>query len=114
MMNRISKSTIAPKRILQEDVMFEMSSPSRGLRAVSAAAFGVALAALGSIALAAQDRYTLQVPNGLSFSEFRGYEKWQVVAASHSDGLVEGILAHPMMTDGDPAGFPAHRKQAPH
>jgi hypothetical protein len=32
------------------------------------------LAALGGIALAAQDKYTLQVPNGLAFSEFRGYE----------------------------------------
>ncbi len=31
---------------------------------------------LGSIALAAQDKYTLKVPNGLAFSEFRGYENW--------------------------------------
>jgi hypothetical protein len=29
---------------------------------------------LGSMALAAQDKYTLKVPNGLAFSEFRGYE----------------------------------------
>ena len=37
----------------------------------------VLLAVLGSISIAAQDRYTLQVPNGLAFSEFRGYENWQ-------------------------------------
>ncbi len=39
-------------------------------------------AALGGLALAAQDRYTLQVPGGLAFSEFRGYENWQLVAAA--------------------------------
>ena len=30
--------------------------------------------AVGGMALAAQDKYTLQVPNGLAFSDFRGYE----------------------------------------
>jgi hypothetical protein len=34
----------------------------------------VSLAVVGGIALAAQDKYTLQVPNGLAFSEFRGFE----------------------------------------
>ena len=33
----------------------------------------VSLAVFGSMALAAQDKYTLKVPNGLAFSEFRGY-----------------------------------------
>jgi hypothetical protein len=32
------------------------------------------LLAVFSMALAAQDKYTLKVPNGLAFSEFRGYE----------------------------------------
>src|SRR4051812_5524308 len=32
----------------------------------------VTLAALGGIALAAQDKYTVQVPGGLAFSDFRG------------------------------------------
>ena len=36
----------------------------------------VALAALAGMAVAA-DRYTLRVPNGLAFSDFRGYEDWQ-------------------------------------
>ncbi len=26
------------------------------------------------VAISAQDRYTLKVPNGVAFSEFRGYE----------------------------------------
>jgi hypothetical protein len=37
---------------------------------------------------AAQDKDTVQVPNGLAFSEFRGYEDWQAVAVSHTDDLI--------------------------
>jgi hypothetical protein len=32
------------------------------------------LAVLGGIALAAQDRYTLKIPDGLAFSDFQGYD----------------------------------------
>ena len=32
------------------------------------------LAVLGGSAISAQDRYTVKVPGGLAFSEFRGYE----------------------------------------
>ena len=37
----------------------------------------VVLAALGGAAISAQDKYTVKVPGGLAFSEFRGYEGWQ-------------------------------------
>ena len=40
-----------------------------------------ALFAFGA-AIAAQDKYTLQVPGGLAFSEFKGYENWQSVSLS--------------------------------
>ena len=59
----------------------------------------VSLAVLGGIALAAQDKYTVKVPDGLAFSEFRGYEGWQVVATSQNDNLVAVILANPVMID---------------
>jgi len=39
------------------------------------------------MALAQQDKYTVNVPGGLAFSEFRGYEGWQVVAISQNDKL---------------------------
>ena len=45
----------------------------------------VSLAVLGSMALAAQDKYTLKVPNGLAFSEFRGDGNWQDVAVSQTE-----------------------------
>ena len=41
----------------------------------------VALAAvLVAAAFAAQDRYTLKVPGGLAFADFRGYGDWQTIA----------------------------------
>jgi len=40
------------------------------------------LAVIGGRAISAQDKYSLQVPNGLAFSEFKGHEAWQVVAGS--------------------------------
>jgi hypothetical protein len=93
--------------------MLEMpSSHSRELRAVSAA-FGLVLAALGGVALAQQDKYTLEVPGGLAFSEFRGYEGWQVVSTSQNDNLVAAILANPVMIDAYQAGIPANGKPFP-
>ena len=47
-----------------------------------AAIIVVLLAISGGMAFAAQDRSTLKVPDGLSFSEIRGYETWQDVAVS--------------------------------
>src|SRR5262245_29626490 len=46
------------------------------------AIIAVSLAVSGSVALAAQDRFTLTVPNGVAFSEIKGYETWQDVAVS--------------------------------
>jgi hypothetical protein len=71
------------------------------------------LAAVGGTAFSAQDRYTLQVPNGLAFSEFRGYEKWQVVAVSQSGDLIEVIVANPLMIDAYQAGVPGNGKAFP-
>ena len=65
------------------------------------------------ITFAAQDRYTLQVPNGLAFSEFRGYEKWQVVSVSQSEDLFAAILVNPVMIDAYLAGVPGNGKPFP-
>jgi hypothetical protein len=92
------ETRIVPKRIHRERAMFQRpSSRSRGLPGVAAAAFGLVLAVLGGVALAQQDKYALQVPNGLAFSEFRGYEAWQVVSISHDGPLLAAILANPVM-----------------
>ena len=73
----------------------------------------VLLAVLGRMALAQQDKYTLQVPNGLAFSEFRGYEGWQTVSVSHSEELLAVILANPVMIDAYRAGVPGNGRPFP-
>ena len=73
----------------------------------------VSLAVLGTLALAQQDKYTLQVPGGLAFSEFRGYEAWQVVSISQDGPLMAAILANPVMIDAYAAGVPDNGRPFP-
>jgi hypothetical protein len=62
---------------------------------------------------AQQDKYTLQVPNGLKFSDFRGYEDWQVVAVSQTDNLLKVMVANPTMIEAYRAGVPGNGKPFP-
>jgi Cytochrome P460 len=71
------------------------------------------LTAAGGIAFAAQDRYTVKVPNGLAFSEFRGYEDWQTVGVSKTDHAFALILANSTMIDAYRAGIPDNGKPFP-
>jgi hypothetical protein len=74
----------------------------------------VVLAVLvGGRAMSAQDKYTLQVPNGLAFSEFKGYEDWQTVAVSQTGELIEVILGNPAMINAYRAGVPGNGKHFP-
>src|SRR5215468_3640438 len=73
----------------------------------------VTCAVLGGRAISAQDKYTVQVPNGLAFSEFRGFEDWQTVAVSQSGDLIEVILANPVMIEAYRAGAPGNGKPFP-
>ena len=73
----------------------------------------VSLSALGSLALAQQDKYSLRVPGGLAFSEFRGYEAWQVVSISQDGPLMATILANPVMIDAYAAGIPDNGRPFP-
>jgi hypothetical protein len=65
------------------------------------------------VALAAQDKYTLKVPGGLAFSEFRGYESWEVVSVSDDGGLLAVIVANPVMIGAYKAGVPVNGKPFP-
>jgi hypothetical protein len=74
----------------------------------------VALAVLATgAAISAQDRYTLKVPNGLAFSEFRGYEGWHTISISQNGGLIAVILGNPAMIDAYKAGVPGNGKSFP-
>ena len=73
----------------------------------------VSVAALCGTAMSAQDRYTLKVPDGLAFSEFRGYEKWQVLSLSQTEDAVAVVVANPVMIAAFQAGAPGNGKPFP-
>ena len=73
----------------------------------------VVLAVLGGRAISAQDKYTVQVPGGLAFSEFRGYEDWPVVAMSENGGVYAVILGNPVAIAAFREGVPGNGKPFP-
>src|SRR5260221_14440599 len=85
-------------------------------RNIFRAALIVGIVLSGSVGVglrAQQDKYTLQVPNGLKFSDFRGYENWQVVAVSQTENLLKVMVANPTMMDAYRAGVPGNGKPFP-
>ena len=73
----------------------------------------VSLAVVGGMAVAAQDKYTLQLPGGLPFSDSRGYEDWQVVSVSQTEELLKAMVANPVMIAAYKAGVPGNGKPFP-
>jgi hypothetical protein len=71
------------------------------------------VAALAISTLSAQDKYTVSVPGGLSFSEFKGYESWETVSISQSERVLAVILGNPVMIDAYKAGIPANGAPVP-
>jgi hypothetical protein len=59
------------------------------------------------------DKYTVKVPGGLAFAEFRGYEHWEPVSISQDGKLVALILGNPAMIDAYKAGVPGNGKPFP-
>ena len=82
-------------------------------RARNIVALAASLVAMGGMVGAAQDRFTLQVPDGLAFSEFRGYETWQSVAVSDTEGSIKTILANAVMINAFREGIPGNGKPFP-
>ena len=72
----------------------------------------IAVLAAG-VAMSAQDKYTLQVPKGLAFSEFRGYEDWPVIGLSENGGMIAVIVGNAAMIDAYKQGVPENGKPFP-
>ena len=72
---------------------------SKGISAVGTVVVSLAVSVLAVLGVYAQDtgqaKYTVRVPNGLAFSEFKGYEGWQTVSISHNEKVMAVILANP-------------------
>lgn len=83
----------------------------RGIPAFATMAAVVAV--LGGLAVSAQDKYTLAVPGGLAFADFKGYETWELVSLSHSDETLNVIVANPAMIKPTSPAFPATASRFP-
>lgn len=62
-----------------------------------------------------QDKYSLSEPNGIAFSEIKGYETWQVIAPSYRTDVKEVriILGNPAMIAAYQNGIPGNGKPFP-
>jgi hypothetical protein len=80
--------------------------------AIVAILFAVFLAVFGSMAIAAQDKYTLKLGK-LSFPDFRGYENWKDIAVSQTETLMKVIVANDVMMKAYRQGLPADGKLFP-
>lgn len=83
------------------------------LRSPLAAAIVVPLAILGGAAIAQQNKDSVKVPDGLALSEFQGYEKWQVIAVSQNNNIIDVIVGNPEMIAAYQSGLPAEGRKFP-
>jgi len=73
----------------------------------------VSLVAVVGTAMSAQDKYSLKTPSGMAFSDFRGYEGWEVVSSARTDEVLKVIVANPTMIAAYKAGIPGNGKPFP-
>ena len=71
------------------------------------------LAVVSGIAISAQDKYTVKLPNGLAFSEWKGYEDWQLISSSKTDDRLKVILGNPTIIAAFKSGIPGNGKPFP-
>ena len=53
-----------------------------------------------ALGVTAQDKYTVKVPGGLAFPEFRSDEGWQAISISRNENVVAMILGNPYPSRG--------------
>jgi hypothetical protein len=59
------------------------------------------------------DKYSLKVPGGLAFAEFKGYEGWQTLSVSQNEQVIAVILGNPAMVEAYKGGIPENGKPFP-
>jgi len=78
------------------------------------AAMVFVLAVVSGLAIPAQDKYTLKLPDGLAFSDFKGYEDWQLISTSKTDDRMRVILGNPTVIGAFRSGIPGNGKPFPY
>src|ERR1700741_1106454 len=86
-----------------------MERKSKLTIATAAAVFAI----LTGTAIYAQDKYSLESPGGIAFSDFKGYEDWAVVSSARTDEVLKVIVANPIMIEAYKAGVPGNGQPFP-
>ena len=81
------------------------------------------LALTGALVAQIHDRFALKSSNGIAFSDFKGYDAWQLIGTSQHDGnegcgtspdgCAKAILGNPIMIQAYRDGIPANGKPVP-
>jgi len=79
----------------------------------SVAGIAIMLSVWTGMAMAQQDRYTVKALNGISFSEFQGYDNWADVAVSATESGIKAIVANPTMISAYKQGIPGNHQAFP-
>jgi hypothetical protein len=72
-----------------------------------------AAAGVAALAASGQEKYTLKLPGGLPFSDFKGYEDWQLISSAETDDRMKVILGNPTIIAASKAGIPGNGKPFP-
>jgi hypothetical protein len=85
----------------------------KGKSMLIVAAVVLVIAVVTGAASSAQDKYTMKLPNGLAFSDWRGYEDWQLISSSKTDDRMKVILGNPTIIAAFKSGIPGNGKPFP-
>ena len=77
-----------------------------------ARAFALLIVA-GVASVYSQEKYSLKSPDGVAFSDFKGYEDWAVVSSARTDEVLKVIVANPIMIKAYKEGIPGNGKPFP-
>jgi hypothetical protein len=101
---------------VEQDQEIKTRTGVRHIAALTLIVAAALLAVLGGAILYAQshnEKYSLVSPDGIAFSDFRGYEDWSVVSSARTDEVLKVIVANPSMIKAFKAGVPANGKLFP-
>ena len=101
------------KSSISENDTWKLAYFIHNLPRLDAASASPAVPSQGLTANSAQDKYSLKIPNGLAFAEFKGYESWPVISLSHNGDKLAAIVGNPAMIEAFQSGIPANGKPFP-
>jgi hypothetical protein len=102
---------------VEEKQKKETRTAAKPVAVVTMLAATALLAILGGAVLSARgqdaDKYSLKSPDGIAFSDFKGYEDWATVSSARQTDVLKVIVANSAMIKAFKAGVPLNGKAFP-